>query len=77
MILFDDYDCFRASHERGQRRALREFLAREPDIRSEPVRTHLGYGKTFRINMESERRNDASGRRYGKLAARSESRLWR
>ena len=65
MVLFDDYDCFKASDERGQRRALREFLAGAPDMRAEPLRTYPGYGKTFRIEMQS----DSAGVRRRSIAA--------
>lgn len=36
IIAFDDWNCFWADPERGQRRAWREFLAAHPTLRFEP-----------------------------------------
>jgi hypothetical protein len=49
IMLFDDYNCFNAADDRGQRRALREFLGENPNIRVEPLRTFGRYGQGFRI----------------------------
>jgi O-methyltransferase len=49
IVLFDDYNCFNAADERGQRRALSEFLTKYPDVRAEPLRPFGWHGQGFRI----------------------------
>ena len=49
IVLFDDYNCFKASDEKGQRRALREFLAVNPDLRFESLRPFGWHGQGFRV----------------------------
>jgi O-methyltransferase len=41
VLIMDDWNCFDADDNRGQRRAVREFLATEPALWLEPL---LGYG---------------------------------
>ncbi|MSP50827.1 MAG: hypothetical protein EXQ91_00290 [Alphaproteobacteria bacterium] len=36
IIVFDDWNCFRANPEQGERRAWAEFTARNPELRFEP-----------------------------------------
>ena len=36
VIVFDDWNCFHANPNRGERRAWREFLEAHPDLRFEP-----------------------------------------
>lgn len=51
IILFDDWNCFNASDDRGERRATQEFLQRNPHISL----THLGtfgwHGEYFLVNI--------------------------
>jgi O-methyltransferase len=49
ILLFDDYNCFGAADDRGQRRALREFLAGRHDIKATPLRAFGWHGQTFHI----------------------------
>jgi hypothetical protein len=37
IVVFDDWDCFLADPERGERRAWAEFLAANPDLRFEEI----------------------------------------
>jgi len=41
VLIMDDWNCFGADDDRGQRRAMREFLEREPNLRIEPL---VSYG---------------------------------
>jgi hypothetical protein len=36
VIVFDDWNCYYANPDRGERRAWREFLEAHPDLRFEP-----------------------------------------
>ena len=47
IVLMDDWNCFNADNERGQRRAFREFLAGNPQLRAEPLFAYGPYGQTF------------------------------
>jgi O-methyltransferase len=49
ILLFDDYNCFNAADDRGQRRALSEFLAKYADVSAEPLRPFGWHGQGFRI----------------------------
>lgn len=43
VVVFDDWNCFHADSERGERRAWRGFLAAQPDLQFEKfVRTAEG-----------------------------------
>jgi O-methyltransferase len=50
IVLFDDYNCFKAADDRGQRRALREFLTEHPTLRFNPLRGFGWHGQGFRID---------------------------
>jgi hypothetical protein len=41
VLIMDDWNCFGADDNKGQRRAMREFLERQPDLRIEPL---VSYG---------------------------------
>jgi O-methyltransferase len=49
ILLFDDYNCFKAADDRGQRRALKEFLQKYPGIHVEPLRPFGCNGQGFHI----------------------------
>lgn len=51
ILLFDDYNCFDADDERGQRLALREFLEANPGISIEPLRAFGWHGQGFRVHL--------------------------
>ncbi|MGG5885515.1 TylF/MycF/NovP-related O-methyltransferase [Falsiroseomonas sp. HC035] len=40
ILIMDDWNCFNADDQRGQRRATREFLASRPDLRLESFATY-------------------------------------
>lgn len=46
VIVFDDWNCFLANPDRGERRAWREFLAERPHLRFEPF-VHTGMQMSF------------------------------
>lgn len=54
IILFDDYNCFNASNDRGQRRALREFITENRNITLESLRPFGWHGQGFRIRIKGE-----------------------
>lgn len=47
IVLFDDYNCFNRADDRGQRRALAEFLREHPDVCAEPLRPFGWHGQGF------------------------------
>lgn len=49
LIMFDDYDQMAADDNRGERRALREWLA-ETGFRAELYRSYATFGRTFIIH---------------------------
>jgi len=53
IILFDDYNCFNASDDRGERKAYREFLEKHPEIKSQKFDEFGWHGRSFRIKLSS------------------------
>ena len=54
LVLFDDWNCFGRNPNRGQRRALREFLeAGNGRLKAEPLFSYGSYGQVFKIQSES------------------------
>jgi len=49
IVLFDDWNCFDRDDNRGQRRALREFLEENPGLTAEPLFEYGVYGKVFAL----------------------------
>jgi hypothetical protein len=47
LLLFDDYDQMTASNRKGERRAVREWLAENPDFSLEPYRSYAIFGRSF------------------------------
>jgi hypothetical protein len=52
IVLFDDYNCFDGANDKGQRRALKEFLVEHPQIHAEALRPFGWHGQGFRIRVE-------------------------
>jgi len=46
VVVFDDWNCFRANPDKGERRAWAEFLAKYPQLRFEPF-VNTGEQKAF------------------------------
>ena len=49
ILMFDDWNCFDQSEERGQRRAFREFLDGHPEIKPNPLFSYGTYGQVFKM----------------------------
>ena len=49
VILFDDWYCFSAGKEMGERKALNEFLKKHPDIELEQWKNYSTFGKSFLV----------------------------
>jgi hypothetical protein len=47
MMLFDDWNCFAARNDRGERRATREWLANQPGFRLESYAKYGWHGEAF------------------------------
>lgn len=47
LIMFDDYDHMAASNNKGERRAVREWLAANPSFSLEPYRNYAIFGRSF------------------------------
>ena len=59
VVCFDDYYCYRGSPEQGEQRALREFLADNPDVYFTPYLDFAPIGKSFLVHLTGARQ-DAS-----------------
>ena len=51
ILMFDDWNCFGKSDERGERRAFREFLARHPIWRADPFVSFGWHGQSFVLSQ--------------------------
>jgi O-methyltransferase len=52
ILLFDEFDQFAASNHSGERRALREWLARHPEIEVEPYRSYGAFARSFIVHRK-------------------------
>jgi O-methyltransferase len=52
IILFDDWNCFEASDDMGERRAFREFLAKRPQWSAEPFVSFGWHGQSFVLRAQ-------------------------
>ena len=50
VLMFDDYDHIAASRAVGERRALREFLEKHPEIEVEPYRNYGAAARAFLVH---------------------------
>ena len=70
IILFDDLNTFDSDDDRGERRALREFLHAHPRWSASPLYSYGRYGQVFRMSIRSRAPNpqseDVSGARVVK-----------
>ncbi len=51
ILIMDDWNCFSRDENRGQRRALREFLREHPGFRAEPLFEYGVYGQVFAVRQ--------------------------
>jgi hypothetical protein len=51
ILLFDDWNCFAASNDRGERRAVREWLERRPQVRLESYAKYGWHGEAFLVDF--------------------------
>lgn len=49
ILLFDDWNCFGAADDKGQRRALREFLAGRRDVQFDELFAYGSWGQVFTV----------------------------
>jgi hypothetical protein len=49
--MMDDYYCFNANRNKGERRALREFLEKNSDVEIEDYFTYSHVGKAFIVHL--------------------------
>jgi hypothetical protein len=55
ILIFDDWNCFNADNERGQRKAFRDFLDSHKQLRADEFISFGHYGQTFILrNFQSE-----------------------
>lgn len=47
VLMFDDWNCFSASNEAGERKATKEWLRSNPDIRLDPWFSYGWHGQSF------------------------------
>lgn len=50
LLLFDDYDQLAASNDRGERKAVRDWLAAHPEIEIEPYRAYGTFCRSFLVH---------------------------
>lgn len=58
LILFDDWNCFNADSEKGQRKAFREFLTHNDHFTVRELFSYGQYGQVFIV----ENSRDLAGR---------------
>lgn len=51
VMLYDDWNCFSASSEKGERRATREWLLRNPSYRLEELASYGWHGRAFVLDI--------------------------
>ena len=54
VLLMDDWNGFRAAADQGERRALREFLERHPQITVEPWFSYTHMGQAFMVHVDTK-----------------------
>ncbi len=54
VLMFDDWNCFDRDDDRGQRRAVREFLAQRPGVTLEHFFDYGAYGKVFIAHVQPQ-----------------------
>jgi len=52
-LIMDDWNCFDADDDRGQRRAMREFLRSQPRLRLEPLLSYGTNSQVFLVRSQS------------------------
>jgi hypothetical protein len=57
IVMFDDYDHLAADPDAGERRALREFLARHPEMEVEPYRNYGVAARAFLVHRRAATRS--------------------
>jgi hypothetical protein len=53
LLLFDDYDQLAASNDRGERRAIRDWLAGHPEFQLEPYRSYGVFCRSFILHRQA------------------------
>lgn len=53
ILIFDDWNCFQASNEQGQRKALAEFLGRHPEWVTEDLFSYGSWGQGFLLHRRA------------------------
>lgn len=51
ILLFDDWLCYRARPDRGEQRAVQEWLAANPQIHLTPYRSYANVGQSFIVSI--------------------------
>ncbi len=51
ILIFDDWFCYRGSPDQGEQRAVREWLARHPELELIPFRKFAVVGSSFIVNI--------------------------
>jgi len=54
ILMFDDYNCFNASNEEGERRALIEFLGKNTNIEVEKLYSYAFAGQAFIVHRKQK-----------------------
>jgi len=54
VILFDDWNCFKASSNHGERKAVKEWLASNPDIQLHTYTAYGWHGHCFIVEISGE-----------------------
>lgn len=49
ILVFDDWNCFNADNERGQRKAFTEFISQHAKLEVKPLFEYGSWGQAFRI----------------------------
>ena len=55
ILMFDDWNCFDKDDEKGQRRAFKEFLENNTQLKAQPLFSYGVYGQVFVMRMVENR----------------------
>jgi hypothetical protein len=53
ILIFDDWNCYNADDQRGERRAFREFLEKNRQYRAAELFSYGSYGQVFLVRVSS------------------------
>ncbi len=50
VLIFDDWNCYRSNPNRGEQRAFKEWLDKNPNVKAAPFLGYNWHGQAFILN---------------------------